>query len=370
LLATLNGMQAVLLRLSALASQVVSTVRDDFVEAAVSSRSTIGWIGALRFVLCVAIVLRLRWGVDYVDEQPKWLPAKVFLTRSTWQDLGLVLVNATLFAAGGLVLSIEDAGSRITSWIQSTLSIGSHAFAAAAPMRSRWAVGIGAAVVLLSMDFAAYWWHRMMHRLPSLWEFHKVHHSATVLSPFTSFREHALEPACRVLATALTLGVTTGLLRYVLPKDQVILAIAWGASAYGYAFACVLLLNHSHVWWSWGSLEYVLNSPAMHLIHHSRDPAHFNKNMGNLLAIWDVIFGTHHRTTRALVPIRLGVDDGLEWQRASQVALFVRPFARLVAAGRARNDASAGPTTRNRRFGRRSGAGRATRAGTGPGVGL
>ncbi|MEC7230725.1 MAG: sterol desaturase family protein, partial [Verrucomicrobiota bacterium] len=39
-------------------------------------------------------------------------------------------------------------------------------------------------------DFARYWLHRWLHAIPLLWSFHKVHHSASTLNPFTVFRTH------------------------------------------------------------------------------------------------------------------------------------------------------------------------------------
>lgn len=57
-------------------------------------------------------------------------------------------------------------------------------------------------------------------------------------------------------------------------------------------------LGHSHLHISYGRLlNHLFISPAHHQIHHSANPAHFNKNNGSLLAIWDYIFGTLYLPT-------------------------------------------------------------------------
>jgi sterol desaturase/sphingolipid hydroxylase (fatty acid hydroxylase superfamily) len=52
-------------------------------------------------------------------------------------------------------------------------------------------------------------------------------------------------------------------------------------------------LRHSHIWWAWGPrVSHVFISPAQHQIHHSCDPRHVDKNYGEVLAIWDWLFGS------------------------------------------------------------------------------
>jgi sterol desaturase/sphingolipid hydroxylase (fatty acid hydroxylase superfamily) len=317
------------LRLLGAVGRVAAGVRDDLVDAALSSRSAIGWIGALRFVGLGAIVLWLKWGFDYVDEKPKVLPAKVFLTRSTWQDLGIIVANSTLTGALALAAVPDAACTRIAAALQSLFEPATRLFVSMHSPVSTLGKVVAVAVIIVSMDFGAYAQHALMHRSRYLWEFHKVHHSALVLSPLTSLRAHVVEMLFRAFVLAAVVGIASGGLRHFLPEQDVLAAVAGGGAIYGATYAYLLFLNHSHIWWSWGPLEYVLNSPAMHVIHHSRDSAHFNKNMGNLLAVWDVIFRTHHKTTRALQPIQLGLDDGFDWTSASQAVLFVRPFVRV-----------------------------------------
>ena len=67
-------------------------------------------------------------------------------------------------------------------------------------------------------------------------------------------------------------------------------------------------LQHTHVWIVFrGALGRVFLSPAHHQIHHSTDPAHFNKNLGSCLALWDWIFGTLHMPAKEREKLQFGV---------------------------------------------------------------
>jgi sterol desaturase/sphingolipid hydroxylase (fatty acid hydroxylase superfamily) len=68
-------------------------------------------------------------------------------------------------------------------------------------------------------------------------------------------------------------------------------------------------LRHSHIWLSYGPvLEHVLISPAQHHVHHSMNPKHYNKNYGEVFAIWDLMFGTLY-VLRAHEDLVFGLAD-------------------------------------------------------------
>ena len=54
-----------------------------------------------------------------------------------------------------------------------------------------------------------------MHRIPALWEFHKVHHSAEVLTPITFYRSHPVDMLVQTVAEALASGIVTSVFLYV-----------------------------------------------------------------------------------------------------------------------------------------------------------
>ena len=71
-------------------------------------------------------------------------------------------------------------------------------------------------------------------------------------------------------------------------------------------------LRHSHVWLSFGPVwEHIFISPAQHQVHHSIDKQHYNKNYGEVLAIWDWMFGTLYvPQTRAKIAFDLCDNEG------------------------------------------------------------
>ena len=312
---------------------VTVTAAADLLDSLTNPLSIIGWQGALRFTALGLAVLGLRRGFGQTDDRLRLFPPKVFLSRSTYQDLGIIVVTAFLLAIPAtLWVSIDDETKRLVGAIASSVNgtLDAMLGASVAGQSPHAAVirTIRVIVVLLSVDFATYCYHNIMHRVPWLWEFHKIHHSAAVLTPLTSQRVHICEHVLRSAAVTVVLGTALGFASRLSGKSAA--DVALGLSIYSYLFVYVLLLNHSHIWWSWGKAEYVLNSPAMHAIHHSRDPKHFNKNLGNLLSIWDLAFGTFHKTTKKPEQIEFGVDDGFAWGSASQLHLFARPFIAIL----------------------------------------
>ena len=148
------------------------------------------------------------------------------------------------------------------------------------------------AITLVS-DFFSYFTHFLMHRIPLLWEFHKVHHSAKTLNPITQYRIHPIELIFNNIRSILIFGLITGLFDF-LSDHQVDKVMFLGANAFTFIFFFFgANLRHSHVKLKYPNLlEHIFISPFQHQIHHSVNPVHFNKNMGSKLAIWDYFFGT------------------------------------------------------------------------------
>jgi sterol desaturase/sphingolipid hydroxylase (fatty acid hydroxylase superfamily) len=74
----------------------------------------------------------------------------------------------------------------------------------------------------------------------------------------------------------------------------------------------------------------LLMSPAHHQIHHSRDPAHFNKNLGSCLALWDWMFGTLYIPAAEREPLDFGVEPDREHAHTVRGEL-IAPFGRGMA---------------------------------------
>ena len=142
-------------------------------------------------------------------------------------------------------------------------------------------------------DFSKFFVHMLMHKIPFLWSFHKVHHSAEVLTPMTVFRTHPFEGIIFILRNAITQGTIIGLFFFI-SSGELSLVTILGANIFSFIFHLLgSNLRHTHISISYGKkFEIFLISPAQHQIHHSIDKQHHNKNFGVTFALWDYIFGS------------------------------------------------------------------------------
>jgi len=148
-------------------------------------------------------------------------------------------------------------------------------------------------VMVLAWDFASTYAHYLKHRIPMFWEFHKVHHSADVMTPLTAMRRHPMESVLSVFVSGTVIGGSIAIWHLVMGHGVETLTIF---GALGGIYIWRLLgynLRHSHIWVSYGQTwNKILISPAQHQIHHSRDPKHHDTNFGHIFSFWDALLGT------------------------------------------------------------------------------
>lgn len=178
-------------------------------------------------------------------------------------------------------------------------------------------------------DLIAYVIHFLQHKIPVLWEFHKVHHSAEVMHPMSNFREHPVDNlAYQVflgLGYGLMMGLASNLLGYVpsMPSVLGVPVLMFLFNFMGYN------LRHSHIWLRWpGVWSKIFPSPAHHHVHHSCHPDHIDKNFAFMFPVWDVIFGTYELPEDNR-DVRFGVDDATE-EMDSCVKLYLVPFRNVA----------------------------------------
>lgn len=232
-------------------------------------------------LICAALWIARKPGQGFWG----WLfPRRVYRSRTFVVDLQLWLVSIGLRMVG--FFSLVAVAPVLTNWLQTLLASDT------APDGS-WPPVLIAALMLCTSDGAGYWVHRLFHEVPRLWPFHAVHHSAEQLNPITLFRKHPLYDLLAALVHGVVVGILQGLLLGLL-IGKVEIATLMGVNLFYYAFNLAgANLRHTHIWLSWGPvLEHVFISPAQHQVHHSINPRHFNKNYGEVLAIWDWMFGT------------------------------------------------------------------------------
>lgn len=168
-------------------------------------------------------------------------------------------------------------------------------------------VGYTLTLFILS-DLTRYWLHRIMHTIPILWRFHRVHHSAEVLNPITFYRIHPLENVLFGLRYALLTGLVTGIFVYYFGASVRMVEFL-GANVLVFIFSIIgSNLRHSHIPLSYGKgFENWFISPYQHQLHHSKKYCHHN--YGSFLAVWDRLFGTLVRGKKSNVVFGLPKEE-------------------------------------------------------------
>lgn len=196
---------------------------------------------------------------------------------------------------------------------------------------------------LFAIDFVYYWYHRAQHRHAWLWSIHALHHADAELNATSSFRTYWFElPLQAVVVTSPALWLF---------GDQGPIHAA-GVTLGSYAF---LIFSHCNLRLHLGPLTGLVCGPQVHRIHHSRLPAHRDRNFAQYFPFLDRLFGTYHAPGRDEFP-PTGVEELAS--DASIASALVRPV-RLALRGmktpsRERNPAKgSGPGQ-----GQRKGAGR------------
>ena len=137
-----------------------------------------------------------------------------------------------------------------------------------------WALWI---ITFISIDLVFYVYHRMSHRIRFLWAIHLSHHSSEEMNFAVSFRQAWFGPISKI---------PFFMVLPILGFDPTIIAVAgvistlWG------------IVGHTQVIGKLGPLEWIFNTPSHHRVHHGSNKQYIDKNYGNLLIIWDRLFGT------------------------------------------------------------------------------
>ena len=182
-------------------------------------------------------------------------------------------------------------------------------------------------ILILCDDLTQYWWHRLSHS-PLLWPLHRAHHSAEYMSIRITYRNnffyYLMMPGLWFAGALLYLGV--GGIVYAL-----------------YIVVKLTIIMGAHCAWRWDEplykipairpimwvLERTISTPATHWAHHAitqKDGVgHYKGNFGNMLFIWDLIFGSALITRK--YPEKVGlIDDKLFGQERWYHQMFFPLF--------------------------------------------
>ncbi len=220
----------------------------------------------------------------------------------------LPLVLGSALIEGLWISRTRAKGYNWKEWATSLADVGVRRLPASAPFGSLapvsfWAYDLrlftlsadsvgGVLLLFVSLEFSYYCFHRASHTMRWFWNSHSVHHS----------------PNSFTLATAYRLGwfgKFSGATIFFTPMMLL-----------GFEPTTVLIalqLNLIYQFWihaDWipklGWLEYVLNTPSAHRVHHSRNPEYLDANYGGVLIVFDRLFGSYVEE-RADVPCQYGL---------------------------------------------------------------
>jgi len=178
---------------------------------------------------------------------------------------------------------------------------------------------------LIFDDMTQYWWHRISHSNRLMWKLHRPHHVVEEMGVLVTYRNailyYALMPGIWFSAVLIYMGMGYAYLFYLPIKLTVILLAhsetKWDRILYKYKF-----LNP--IAWL---VERVISTPSTHFAHHGLTAedgvSHPNGNYGNLLFIWDMIFGTAKITRK--YPTKFGAWNQIKEPWYVQLAF---PFIR------------------------------------------
>jgi sterol desaturase/sphingolipid hydroxylase (fatty acid hydroxylase superfamily) len=253
-------------------------------------------------------------------------PREIFRHRSAILDYKFAAIDLTF---RGLYYAPLASGLSLVVYRVATLAGGgpAHALASTSPRRDAILLTLVTFVVEDLGNFVA---HMLMHRIPLLWHFHEVHHSAEVLTPVTVYRVHPVERMISVVSVAVLGGLSAAAFGFV-SHTQVAPVTILGVNGFFFVFSeLIASLRHSHIWISYGPfLSRILISPAQHQIHHSVAQQHLEKNYGFTLAIWDWLLGSLY-VPRTRETLRFGVPTTDPRDFSSVPRVYVRPFVNVM----------------------------------------
>jgi len=309
----------------------ISSLLEPF-QSLLDQHNILSYAAAIAFIFCSVVISRLfqRKRKLNITALYRLITKKtVWLHRSARLDYKIYVVNLVLivFFLSYFTFGLDFWADLFGSWLTLALGPGHPTTGTNA-----WAIAGIIVAEILALDFGYWLGHFTMHKSQILWEFHKVHHSAEVMTPATEFRQHPFE----LIYMPTVIGFSTGLTYAIIGHF-----VGEGSPSFGTAGVALVLIahmftfhhiRHSHIHLPFtGIMGRLLHSPMHHIIHHSDNPAHFDRNMGYIFSIWDWIAGTlyvPHKSER--VTLGIGHEGALHDTVGNSFWLPVRNATRII----------------------------------------
>jgi len=172
---------------------------------------------------------------------------------------------------------------------------------------AQWPMFLQIVLGLVVAEFGLYWAHRVAHEWMPLWRFHAVHHSSKKLWFFNTGRFHFIDTFKSTLFTVPCVAISGA--------PGPVMVWVGGITAF------IGILTHCNVRMRFGWLNYLFNTPGLHRWHHSMDLREGNKNYGENLVLWDLIFRTYYDDSRRRPPKRIGIHEAMPKTFFGQLAV-------------------------------------------------
>ncbi|WP_297762628.1 sterol desaturase family protein [uncultured Muriicola sp.] len=189
--------------------------------------------------------------------------------------------------------TVSSISSGLTNIVKDSLGLGviivSYPFLlenlALTSVKATWLVWL---IAFFAIDFAGYWNHRLSHKINFFWNQHIIHHSSEEFNLACALRQsisNLLGYFPLFLFPAALFGVPTEVIAIIAPIH--LFAQFW---------------YHTQHIGKMGWLEYVIITPSQHRVHHAINPEYIDKNLGQILSIWDRWFGTFQEELKEVPP--------------------------------------------------------------------
>ncbi len=228
-----------------------------------------------------------------------WRKEQAAFRKDFWMDGFYMFFNFFLFSLVGYNAISNIAVALFTDFLG---SMGMRNLVAI--QIYSWPVWSQYLLLFIVADFVQWNVHRLLHKSPTLWQFHKVHHSVEQMGFAAHLRFHWMETIIYKTIQYIPLAIIGFSI-----SDFFIVHIL--ATAIGH-------LNHANIKITYGPFKYIFNNPVMHLWHHAKalPKDSYGVNFGLSLSVWDYVFKT------AYIP----TSDGKEPLGFSEVEKFPTSF--------------------------------------------
>lgn len=152
-------------------------------------------------------------------------------------------------------------------------------------IKATWLVWLAA---FIAIDFAGYWNHRLNHKINLFWNQHVIHHSSEEFNLACALRQ----PVSNLIAYFPLLLIPAALVGVPFEVIAVLAPIHLFAQFW----------YHTQHIGKMGWLEYIIITPSQHRVHHAINPEYIDKNLGQILSVWDRIFGTFQEELNNVPP--------------------------------------------------------------------